>query len=42
MQNLTIVETKSSKKTSISVKPYFDPTSENMGLEEYGLYFLME
>lgn len=37
MQNLTIVETKSSKKTSISVKPYFDPTSENMGLEEYGL-----
>lgn len=37
MENLTIVQTKSNKKSSIAIRPYFDPTSENMGLEEYGL-----
>jgi Tfp pilus assembly protein PilP len=37
MENLTIVQTKSNKKTSIAIRPYFDPTAENMGLEEYGL-----
>ena len=37
MENLTIVQTRSNKKTSIAIRPYFDPTAENMGLEEYGL-----
>lgn len=33
----TMVETRDTKKTSISIKPYFDNSVSNMGLENYGL-----
>jgi hypothetical protein len=33
----TMVETRDTKQTSISVKPYFDNSVSNMGLEQYGL-----
>ena len=32
-----MVETSTNKKTSIAVKPYFDSSVSNMGLESYGL-----
>jgi len=35
--NFTMVEVRDSKKTTISVKPYFDNSVSNMGLESYGL-----
>lgn len=37
MENFTMVETSTNKKTSISIKPYFDNSVSNMGLENYGL-----
>jgi hypothetical protein len=37
MENFTMVETSTNKKTSIAVKPYFDSSVSNMGLESYGL-----
>ena len=37
-EEFTMVETpSSSKKSKITVRPYFDATSDNMGLENYGL-----
>jgi hypothetical protein len=37
-ENFTMVETPSaSRESKISIKPYFDARSENMGLENYGL-----
>jgi hypothetical protein len=35
--NFTMVETRENKPTPISIKPYFDKSVSNMGLEEYGL-----
>jgi hypothetical protein len=35
--NFTMVEVRDSKKKTISVKPYFDNSVSNMGLESYGL-----
>ena len=39
MENFTMVETGkgSIKKTAIAVRPYFDNTAGNMGLEDYGM-----
>ena len=37
MENFTMVETRDTKATAISIKPYFDNSVSNMGLEEYGL-----
>jgi hypothetical protein len=39
MDNFTMVETGkgSVKKTAIAVRPFFDNTSSNMGLEDYGM-----
>lgn len=37
MENFTMVETRSNKKSSISIKPYFDNSVSNMGLENYGI-----
>lgn len=37
MENFTIVETTRVKKTPIAIRPYFDNTISNMGLEDYGL-----
>lgn len=37
MENFTMVETRDTKKTAISIKPYFDKSVTNMGLEDYGL-----
>jgi hypothetical protein len=39
MENFTMVETGkgSVRKTAIAVRPFFDSTSSNMGLEEYGM-----
>lgn len=37
MSTVTIVETRAAKSTPISVKPYFDDKTSNMGLEKYGL-----
>ena len=39
MENFTMVETGkgSVRKTSIAVRPFFDSTTSNMGLEEYGM-----
>ena len=39
MENFTMVETGkgSVKKTAIAVRPYFDSSASNMGLEEYGM-----
>tara|TARA_R110000851_G_scaffold189917_2_gene340266 strand:+ start:615 stop:1637 length:1023 start_codon:yes stop_codon:yes gene_type:complete len=37
-ENFTMVETpKASTKSKITIRPYFDARSENMGLENYGL-----
>ena len=37
-ETFTMVETPSaSRESKISIKPYFDARSENMGLENYGL-----
>ena len=33
----TMVETRDTKKTNVSIKPYFDNSVSNMGLENYGL-----
>jgi len=33
----TMVEVRDTKNTAISIKPYFDKSVSNMGLEEYGL-----
>ena len=33
----TMVETTSSKKTKVAIRPFIDPNMANMGLEEYGL-----
>jgi hypothetical protein len=35
--SLTIVESAKQKKHDISVKPFFDPNVQNMGLEKYGI-----
>ena len=35
--NFTMVETRETKASAISVKPYFDNSVSNMGLETYGL-----
>ena len=36
--NFTMVETPTtSKESKITIRPYFDARSENMGLEDYGL-----
>jgi hypothetical protein len=35
--NFTMVETGINKKTSIAVRPYFDPQATNMGLEDHGM-----
>ena len=37
MEKLTIVETKHTKKAPVAIKPYFDASVSNMGLEDYGL-----
>jgi hypothetical protein len=37
MKNLTVVETKSTKTSPVAIKPYFDASVSNMGLETYGL-----
>ena len=37
MENFTMVQTRDNKKTAISIKPYFDKSVSNMGLEDYGL-----
>jgi hypothetical protein len=37
MENFTLVETRDTKKTNICIKPYFDNSVSNMGLEQYGL-----
>ena len=39
MENFTMVETGkgSVKKTAIAVRPYFDSSASNMGLEDYGM-----
>ena len=39
MENFTMVETGkgSVKRTAIAVRPYFDNTASNMGLEDYGM-----
>jgi hypothetical protein len=37
MENFTMVETRDTKKSAISIKPYFDKSASNMGLEDYGL-----
>lgn len=39
MENFTMVETGkgSVRKTSLAIRPFFDNTSSNMGLEEYGM-----
>jgi hypothetical protein len=39
MENFTMVETTTSttKKTAIAVRPFFDSSASNMGLENYGL-----
>ena len=37
MENFTMVQTSENKRTSISIKPYFDNSVSNMGLEAYGL-----
>jgi hypothetical protein len=39
MENFTMVETGKGtvKQTSIAIRPFFDSTASNMGLEEYGL-----
>ena len=37
MENFTMVETRDTKKSAISIKPYFDRSVSNMGLEDYGL-----
>jgi hypothetical protein len=37
MENFTMVEVRDTKNTAISIKPYFDKSVSNMGLEEYGL-----
>jgi hypothetical protein len=37
MENFTMVETRDTKATAISIKPYFDNSVSNMGLETYGL-----
>ncbi len=39
MENFTMVETGkgSIKKTSIAIRPFFDNSASNMGLEEYGI-----
>ena len=39
MENFTMVETGkgSIKKTAIAVRPYFDSSASNMGLEDYGM-----
>lgn len=37
MENFTMVETRDTKKSAISIKPYFDKSVENMGLEIYNL-----
>jgi hypothetical protein len=37
MENFTMVEVRNAnKKTAISIKPYFDKSVSNMGLEDYG------
>jgi hypothetical protein len=33
----TMVETRDTKRSSISIRPYFDKSVSNMGLEDYGL-----
>lgn len=35
--NFTMVETRETRKTAVSIKPYFDNSVSNMGLESYGL-----
>ena len=35
--SFTQVITRSNKKSQIKIKPYFDPTVSNMGLEDYGI-----
>ena len=35
--SFTQVITKTNKKTQVRIKPYFDPTVSNMGLEDYGI-----
>lgn len=39
MENFTMVETNkaSNRKTAIAIRPFFDSTASNMGLEEYGM-----
>lgn len=39
MENFTMVETNkaSNRKTSIAIRPFFDSTASNMGLEDYGM-----
>ena len=37
MENFTMVETRDTKRSAISIKPYFDRSVSNMGLEDYGL-----
>jgi hypothetical protein len=37
MENFTMVETRDTKRSAISIKPYFDRSVTNMGLEDYGL-----
>ncbi len=39
--NFTMVQVPAGTKSKISVKPYFNANVENMGLEDYGLSYLM-
>ena len=38
MSSVTLVESyPQNKKSTIAIRPYFDPTIDNMGLQKYGL-----
>lgn len=37
MENFTIVQTGKGTKTSLAIRPFFDPNADNMGLQDYGI-----
>ena len=43
MEDYTIVEKYQHKKkaSTIAIRPYFNPSKENMGLEQYGMACLL-
>lgn len=43
MSSVTIVEKyPQNKKSNLTIRPYFDPLVDNMGLQKYGLSLLKE